>query len=355
MPGPPATHDRPLSVVHVICSDAFAGVERHVAQLAAAQAVAGHTVHVLGGDPVRMREVLEPAGAGHRPAASVVRAAWATARLLRTHPVSVLHAHMTDAETAAVMARTVTHSRVPVVATRHFAAPRGSTLLRRRLTGRLARAIDAQIAVSHAVAAQVEGPCTVVHPGVPPAPDATPAESRDRVVLVAQRLEREKRTDLALDAFAQSGLAVQGWRLQVAGGGSRRAALEQQAHDLGIDRAVDLLGHRPDVEALMAKAGLLIAPCPVEGLGLAVLEAMATGLPAVAAAAAGHLETLGPTAPELMYPPTDTAAAARILEALAGDPAARHAYGKALQEAQRHDFTLTAQVAATDRVYRNAR
>lgn len=345
----------PLAVVHVVCSDAFAGVERHVAQLAAAQADAGYAVHVVGGDPIRMHEVLAPGGVDHHPGSSVVGTTRETVRLLRTRQVSVVHAHMTDAETAAVLARAATRARVPIVATRHFAARRGSTPLRRWWTDRLGRRINAQVAISHAVAAEVEGPCTVVHPGVPVRPDAAPAEARDRVVLVAQRLEPEKRTDLALEAFARSGLADRGWRLVVAGGGSLAATLTAQAHDLRLDGAVDLLGHRSDVERLMAGAGMLLAPCPVEGLGLAVLEAMSVGVPVVAAAAAGHLETVGRVAPELTYPPSEVAAAARILATLAEDPAARGSYGKALQEAQRHDFTLSAQVRGTDEVYRSLR
>ncbi len=347
--------EQALTVVHVVCSNAFAGVEGHVAQLAAAQAAAGHTVRVVGGDPVRMREVLDPAAVDHRPGSSVATATREAVRLLRAGRVSVLHAHMTDAETAAVLARAATRVRVPIVATRHFAARRGSTLLRRWWTHRLGRRIDAQIAISHAVAAEIEGSSTVVHPGVPVRPDSAPAEARDRVVLVVQRLEAEKRTDLAVDAFARSGLADRGWRLVVAGGGSLAATLTAQSDDLGLDGAVELLGHRSDVEALMARAGVLLAPCPVEGLGLAVLEAMSAGLPVVAAAAAGHLETVGAVAPELVYPPAEIDAAAGVLVKLADDLAARTSYGKALQEAQRHDFTLAAQVRGTDAVYRSLR
>ena len=40
-----------LSILHVCCTDAFAGVERHIAALAADQAARGHEVHVIGGHP----------------------------------------------------------------------------------------------------------------------------------------------------------------------------------------------------------------------------------------------------------------------------------------------------------------
>ena len=48
---------------------------------------------------------------------------------------------------------------------------------------------------------------------------------------------------------------------------------------------------------------MLIAPCPVEGLGLTLLEAMAGGLPVVAAEAAGHLDVLAGLDSRAMFPP----------------------------------------------------
>ena len=48
-----------LRVVHVVCSDRFAGTERHVGTLAGAQAAAGHSVHVVGGDDALARLATE--------------------------------------------------------------------------------------------------------------------------------------------------------------------------------------------------------------------------------------------------------------------------------------------------------
>jgi glycosyltransferase involved in cell wall biosynthesis len=171
-------------------------------------------------------------------------------------------------------------------------------------------------------------------------------------VLVAQRLEAEKRTDLAIEAFAVSGLADRGWRLEIAGDGAERTALEWLARTLGIDGATTFLGARGDVDTLMARAGLLVAPCPVEGLGLSVLEAMAGGLPVVASAAGGHRETLDGIDPFTLYPALDADAAGRSLAALAADTARRDACAAAGRAAQRERFTPAAQLAATDDVYR---
>ena len=103
---------------------------------------------------------------------------------------------------------------------------------------------------------------------------------------------------------------------------------------------------------LMRSASVLLAPCRVEGLGLTVLEAMAEALPIVAAGAGGHLETVGSVPGAALHPGGDADTAGSLLAALAVDPAARDAYGAALQRAQRERFTPEHQAHETSAVYR---
>ena len=122
---------------------------------------------------------------------------------------------------------------------------------------------------------------------------------------MAQRLQPEKRTDVGVRAFAASGLAAEGWTLDVAGIGPEREALESLAAELGVATSVRFSGYRTDLPDLLARAGLLLAPCPVEGLGLTLLEAMASGLPPVAADAAGHVELLAGLDPRCRFTADD--------------------------------------------------
>lgn len=339
------------SVVHVVRSDGFAGVEGFIAQLARAQAAAGTEVAVIGGDPIPMRAILGPT-LSHTPAASVldvVRALLALPDL-----PDVLNVHMTAAEVATTVAGSWRRwgTRPAVVATCHFAARRGSGS---RLVGPLVAAVAqrrlvAQIAVSRFVAHEVGGDPTVVHTGVPDR--SAPRRPRERIVLVVQRLESEKHTDDAISIFAESGLAKAGWRLHIAGEGSQRGRLLGLAARLGIAPNTQMLGRRADVPQLMDRAGILLAPTPREGLGLAVLEAMAGGLPVLAAGSGGHRETVGSVPGGQLY--TDVSDAAARLRALADDEGGRTAYGAALRRAQRENFTLARQVALTDAVYRRA-
>lgn len=344
-----------LRVVHVIQSDGFAGVERHVARLALAQASAGGEVVVIGGRADEMgmyarRGAAGGAGFVHHPGDTRVQTARSLWAATAGDAPTLIHAHMTVAESLAVLV--AFRAVVPVVCTRHFARRRGGRRLSRWAVSGLGPRISAQIAISGYVADRIDGPSTVVLPGVPSQPDATSAQQRDRVVLVAQRLEAEKRTDHALEAFARSGLAALGWRLHIAGDGAERADLQRQAGLLGIGAATQFLGHRSDVDELMQRAAVLLAPCPVEGLGLTVLEAMAVGLPVVAAAAGGHLETVGAVAGSALFAPEDCDAAAAALRGLALDPDRRGALALDQQVVQRSRFTPDVQAAATEVVYR---
>ena len=335
-----------MRIIHLIRSDGWAGVERHVASLSVEQARQGHQVHMIGGDPSIVPAWLALESVQFSP----VRTLWqAVVALQRSPRPQILHVHMTAAELAGAMS---VHMRpVPVVATRHFAEPRGSRPLSRPLVGLAERRIAVQISVSRYVADHIDGESTVILSGVEASDPGPPAGARDHVVLVVQRLQPEKNTNLALEAFAASGLASLGWRMDVAGDGPLRPTLERLATELGIESAVHFLGRRTDVPQLMSSAGLLVAPGDNEAFGISAVEAMAAGLPVVAAAAGGQLETVGRVPDAALFPPGDAVRAAALLRSLAQDVDARDTYGQALQATQQRDLTLTAQARATERVY----
>src|SRR6201999_467277 len=77
-----------------------------------------------------------------------------------------------------------------------------------------------------------------------------------------------------------------------------------------------------------------------EASGLSVVEAVAAGLPVVAAAGGGHLETVGPVPGAALYDPLDTRQAGRLLADLATDPDRRATYGDALRAGQREHFPV---------------
>jgi glycosyltransferase involved in cell wall biosynthesis len=338
-----------LRILHVVQSARFAGVERFILRLAMAQA-RDHDVRVIGGDPAHMAASLAGTRVRFRPSGTLAETMASIRSVVST--VDVVNTHMTAADVAAVASIGWRRGLPAMVATRHFTSRRGSTgpgvpyrLLERRF--------DAEISISRAVAASIRVPSIVIPTGIDAVPEVPPAD-RTPTVLMAQRLQPEKRTDLGIRAFAASGLADAGWTLEVAGDGSERDNLEALTASLGLTRSVRMLGFVDDVRERMARAGLLLAPCPVEGLGLSVLEAMACGLPVIASASGGHLELLDGLEPRALFAPGDPRDAGELMALLGADADLRARLGSAERQRQREGFTTAAQNARTTQVYREA-
>ncbi|MGH9105251.1 MAG: glycosyltransferase family 4 protein [Acidimicrobiales bacterium] len=324
-----------LRVAQVVATRAFAGTERYAANLADGLSQLGAEVIVVGGEPARMSAALAGTAPGltHLPGGNVVEAA---RQLHRARPLDIVHAHLTPAELAAA-AVFPTRSRTAVVSTRHIAAHRGSSTPARLASRWVKARLDGQVAISEYVAARVEGCSRVIPTGV----HDQPAGPHDQpVVLVAQRLEPEKDTATALRAWACSQLEDQGWQLHIAGSGAEEPRLRALAGELGIERSCHFLGQVADTRLRFARAAMLLATATGEPFGLSVVEAMAAGLPVVAAAAGGHLETLGPVAGAVLFTPGDHAGAGRLLRTLAEDGRRRAADGNSLRGRQRSEYSF---------------
>jgi len=336
----------PRRVVHVVCTANFAGVERYVSYTAPVLARRGWDVTVVGGESTRMRAAL--GGVRFVPAESVSAALTA---LLRFDRSTIVHAHMTAAETAATAAHVV--RRFPVVVTRHFAARRGSSGFGRLAAPVIRSAVSQQISISDFVAAAIGEPSVTIRNGVPSA--EAPPHRDGRTVLMTQRLEQEKHTEDALRAWARSTLPADGWQLVIAGDGGERAYLFAFAHHLGVSETAHFAGARNDVDELMTQASLFVATAPAEPFGLSVVEAMANGLPVIGARGGGHLETIGAVSKQWLYEPGDHVQLATMLQALANNRGERDRYGDALQKHQRLELSLDAHVANLEVEYEKVR
>ena len=329
-----------LHIVHVVVTDAFAGVERYVCQVANGLTARGHRVEVVGGAPVRMTAELDRSVV-HHPASSVIGGALA---LAGSRGADIVHAHMTAAEGSAYLAHPV--DRAPIVATRHFAAERGSSALNRTLARVTVRPVVAEVAISEFVARSVAAPTTLIPNAVADRPQAVLEATR---VVMLQRLDDEKAPDVGLRAWARSGLASRGWHLVVAGTGILRPELERLADELGCSASVTFAGLVADTDGLLAGASMLLAPAPAEPFGLSVAEAMSHGLAVVAAGGGAHTETVGDAG--LLFPPGDADAAARELVRLADDPKLRRSVGRALRSRQQERYSLALHLDRLEALY----
>jgi glycosyltransferase involved in cell wall biosynthesis len=298
-------------VLHIVVSDAFAGAERYVCNVASETARRGWEVAVVGGDATGMRAALTDAVRWEK-GSTLVESMRSVVRLGRW---DVCHVQMTAAETVAVATQPV--HRAPIVSTRQFAARRGSSLAGRAGAPLIAARIAREIAVSEFIARSIErAPAAVVISGVPPSPPLWSSESR--AVLVLQRLEPEKDTLTALEAWRVSRLVEERWSLRVVGGGSQQAMLERWVSTEGV-AGVTFTGWTSDVAGELRRAGMVLASAVAEPLGLSVVEAMAAGVPVVASAAGGHLETAGQVPGAQLFPAGNALAGGLALRALRSD------------------------------------
>lgn len=341
-----------LRLTAVIVSDRFAGTERYVVDTAVELARRGHDVHVVGGspgvvpallgDPVRWSE----GGSPRR----------ALGALVRGGRRDVVHGHLTHGEFVAFAAAPITGGRR--IATRHILSSRGFGRPARAVGRLVRRELWAEVAVSDFVARGVRPRSEVVLVNGTAGVDGDLVARVDSpgpgVVLVAQRLEGEKDTDVAVRAFAVSGLAASGWRLAVAGRGPAADALQELATQLGVGAAVDFLGWVSDVPELLRTSTIFVATAPREPCGLSVLEAMAHGLPVVASDAGGHRETVGLASAPHVFDVGDVDGCARHLRALASSVTRRVEYGNELRALQRERFSLTAHVDGLEELYGRA-
>lgn len=130
----------------------------------------------------------------------------------------------------------------------------------------------------------------VYHPGISDDllgnHEILPVEQRERRVLFLGKLRRYKRPDLAIRAFSQAAKDAQGVRMVVAGRPDQESyfsELVQLVQSLGLEGIVSFeRGISEDRKVtLLRTSRVLLSPAPVEGFGIAILEASACGTPTV--------------------------------------------------------------------------
>lgn len=157
----------------------------------------------------------------------------------------------------------------------------------------------------------------------------------------------------ALGELEQQGGAPS-WRLAVAGRGEEEGPLRALADDAGIAPRVHLLGFRSDAPDILAAGDLFVMPSLSEGLPLALVEAMATGLPIVASDVGGIPEVVARDREAVLVPAASPPALAAAIRSLLMDPVRRAALGAAAQRRAYRDFSVGRMGDAYEALYRGA-
>lgn len=171
------------------------------------------------------------------------------------------------------------------------------------------------------------------------------------VVIHAGRLSPQKNQAALIDTFAASKALSGRGRLFLVGEGELRESLTRQAQQSGVADRVTFLGLRSDIPDLFAAADIFALPSIYEGNPLVVMEAMAAGLPVIAAAV-GSIPELIPPGTGVLIPPNEPALLRRELERLANDPVLRADLGAAGQRNAEARFDVGAMAVAYAALYR---
>ncbi len=157
---------------------------------------------------------------------------------------------------------------------------------------------------------------------------------------VSARLRPEKALDTLLRAFALVRATHPRAHLALAGDGSERALLERLAAELKLGPgAVTFLGFRQDVPEFLSALDAYVLPSRDEGLGTAILEALAVGLPVVATRVGGIPESVLHERTGLLVPPDDPDALAGAMRRIMDEPALRESLPAGAREHIRANFT----------------
>src|SRR5690606_15756625 len=139
---------------------------------------------------------------------------------------------------------------------------------------------------------------------------------------------RQKAQDVLLRAFAEARMEEPRLRLVLAGDGADLPRSRTLAEELALEDRVLFLGDVADPARLYAAADLFAFPSRREAFGIALLEAMAAGLPVVASRAGAIPEVLGRAWPDLVEADQETPLALALIR-LARDPGLRRVRGDA--------------------------
>jgi len=168
------------------------------------------------------------------------------------------------------------------------------------------------------------------------------------------RIVARKGQDVPLRAMPQIRDRVPGARLLLVGAGPAAPRLRRLARDLRLAESVVFTGAVPDEElpAHHAAADVFALPCrtrggglDVEGLGIAMLEAAASGVPVVAGKSGGAPETVRDGRTGHVVDGRDLRALADAVAGLLADPDRAHAWGAAGRAWMAAEWCWTGRVA----------
>lgn len=242
--------------------------------------------------------------------------------------------------------------RMPIKIVFTSASQRHHKSFTKFLIGRM----DAVIATSAKTGAYLEVPHSVILHGIDtarfrPADDRAAAKREVGLnpdLLYAGcfgRIRRQKGTDQFLEAMFEVLKRHSNWGAVIAGRATAehlgfQKQLEAKATESGVGNRIFFVGEHTDIDRWYRALDLFVAPQRWEGFGLTPLEAMATGLPVVAADVGAFRELVSNGQSGVIVPPDDLSLMTEAIDAYASDAQLREAHGRVGLAIAQRDFPL---------------
>ncbi|MGB9079130.1 MAG: glycosyltransferase family 4 protein [Terracidiphilus sp.] len=161
------------------------------------------------------------------------------------------------------------------------------------------------------------------------APVETDRQAEPGDLIAVGTLEPRKNQAYLLLVLHEAALRGHRYRLTIVGSGEDRQSLERLAVRLGVQGQVVFLGMRPAAASLLAMHKVFVHAARMEAFGIALVEALAAGLPVLAPRVGGIPEIVRDGIEGYFWPLDDPAEGARLLMRLMEDPLLRQRMARA--------------------------
>jgi glycosyltransferase involved in cell wall biosynthesis len=154
------------------------------------------------------------------------------------------------------------------------------------------------------------------------------------------RLTPQKAPEFLVDTWASIPWKAVANKLLLIGEGEKQMLLEKRIKENGLEDSVVLTGKVENVEDYLKAADVFILPSVTEGMSMALLEAMATGLPIVASRVSGTVDVIKDGENGLLFESGDREGLIRCLRAVTASSALREGLGEKARETVEQRFSL---------------
>jgi len=359
-----------LKILHINTERTWRGGEQQTLYLLEGLKARNIVCHLVCQPGSPMQERAEKAGIDAFPIAmrgeADLPAGYRIRTLIRKYNYAIIHAHTSHAHTLAYLASIGTAVRRLVTRRVDFSIFRRSFL---HLSGFKYRFMaHGYIAISNKVKAVLEADgiaerrIFVVHSGIDPqrfkqanGDQLRPEfdiKDNEKIVINVAHLAGHKGQKYLIQAIPHVLATLPDTRFFIVGRGELRDELQALAFALGLQSRLVFTGFRSDVGAFYKIADLCVMSSIEEGLGTAVLDAMACGVPVVATAAGGLPEIIRDGKTGRLVAPSDPSALAEAIIELLTHPRLAEAMAAQGRTEVRQCFSIEAMVDKNIEVYR---